>query len=125
MKAVFTGSSGIDKQHIIHFGIPDYFQDVGVSADKEIGYISNQIRPDNRIIPGWRSTNVRHPDEEPFQLKALIFRAFLCNLVVIDVAKNRPQGLEGPQLINDFQRTDVSGMPDFIAVSEVRKELRI
>lgn len=96
-----------------------------MSTNEKSRWIALYFRPNNRIIPGWRSTNMGHPDGHAFQLKPLMLGTFTRNKLIIDIPVNGPKRFKGPELVNNFERTNITGMPDFIAAIKMGKELRI
>ena len=65
-----------------------------------------------------------HIDVDVLHLEEEVFGVLQTDDVVVDVAVNSPQRLEGCELFSGFDVSDVTGMPNLVHVLEEIKDLR-
>src|SRR5215472_1885307 len=85
-----------------------------------------QVRPllvyflaSSRVVVAWVSADVGHVDTDALTLPMQILRQLAANLCAIDISKHTAQKLERLQPIQHFDRAEVAGVPNFIALFKV------
>jgi len=114
--------TGIDVQQAPLF-IWHHFQDVGVTADVEIGRLGCQNIQYPFGVPAGVAADMGHKNIEAFYFKSQIFGKALTQGRCVYIAINGTKGFEGLQPFCHFHAADVPGMPDFIAGFEMGKNI--
>src|SRR6056297_2369239 len=86
LEALFAGGPRINKQHPVFLLVPANFQDVGMSAYKDIGRIILHLFPDGYAIPAQGAPNMCHPDVDTVPVKPLVQRVLLAYILTVDVS---------------------------------------
>jgi hypothetical protein len=95
-----------------------HFANVRVSADKQVGFVCQEVFANAVIVLAGASANVGHPNPQALHRKTIVQREFSADAVVVNVAVHGTQGSYTGQSVGYGQIADVSGMPDFVAAGE-------
>ena len=93
-------------------------------ADVELGLFFLEEDPNLGHIMSGIASDVGHIDVDIFHLEEQVLWVLQAYDMVVDVAMNSPQRLEGCELFGGFNVPDVAGMPYLIHVLEEIKDLR-
>lgn len=110
VKALASAGSGVEVEdpQLVAFRL-DY---VGMAKDQQIGLFRL------KLLFNLRRENMGQPDPYSLALKVHVFRKAVAHGAVVDVAVTGQQRSPGGQLIGDVEPADVSGVPDFIAITQ-------
>lgn len=115
-----AAGAGIDVEQVKN-GVGHDFEDVGMAADEEAGVFGGQDLFDPGGVLSRIAADMGEKDFHPFTGEMQVFGEALPQGAAVDISINRPQGFEGLQLIGYLYRTDIAGMPHFVAFGEMRK----
>ena len=88
---------------------------MGVSADEKFRRTCHQAADNRRVVLARIPADMLDQHFRSVHREAVHLREHLPYFLPVYVAVNRPQGTESRQLLGYFYRTDISGMPDFVA----------
>jgi hypothetical protein len=98
-----------------------YEKNMAVTTDENIGPFSAQDGQNSLGIAGGTAADVCHPNLQSRHFETKMLWATQPNVCAVDVSVDRPHCGHGLQLVQDLNATNVSGMPNFIAVLHVAK----
>ena len=86
-----------------------------VSADKKFRRTSHEAADDGRVVLARITADMLDQDLGSIYRETVYLRKHLPYFLPVYVSVNRPERTESRQLLGHFYRTDISGMPDFVA----------
>ena len=97
---------------------------MGVPANVKVWLFLCYNVTDFRHVFSWITSYMCHEDVYIFDMKKLVFRVLHPDNVVIAIAVNSTQWLEGRQLLGCLNVANIAGMPNLIHILEKIKDLR-
>ena len=107
----------------VQFFVVNDFQDVGVPADVQVGFLLLQDVPNLRQIMPWVTPDVGHVYMYVLHLEKQVLGVLQSDDMVVDIAMNSSKRFEGFELFGGFNVADVAGMPYLVNVLEEIKDL--
>ena len=98
-----------------------HFQDVGMTTDKKLYAMLHHLLFYARCITARVTSNVLHQYFNLFAAKSQVLRKMGADLRAINISPYATQGLEILQLLHKRCITEITRMPDFIAMPEMMK----
>ncbi len=118
MPSLMTAGAGVHVQET-RCGIANDFQNVRVAGDEQSGLTPRDFSGDTGLILAGVPADVGHENANaltfPFQIERQIGAQFRA----VHIAVNPSHGFESVQPVENLARTEVTRMPDFIALSEM------
>lgn len=96
-----------------------------MSGDKKPRRVLTNILMNALIVPARIAADMCYPNVKSFTVKALVEWIALAEVCAVDIAINGTKRFEGFELVGEFDRADVSGVPYFVAFLEVLEDLFI
>ena len=118
MESGNTCGTRIDVQHIQCFVIL-HLQYMRMSANEKFGRTHQNASPYGRIVIARIAANMFYQHFGTVNSKTIDLRIDLTDVLPVNVAIHGTERTECRQLLRHFQRTDVTGMPDFITRFEI------
>jgi len=94
-----------------------------MSGNKKFGRVRSDVLTYALIVPARIAANMRYPHINSLTIKTLMKRIALAQGVTVDISIDSTKGLEGFELVGELGSSDVSGVPDFVALLEVLEDL--
>lgn len=93
---------------------------MGVPADKNIGGIALQFVLKTGIVFTRITADMCDPDIHFFAVKTLMQGVHGAQFMAINIPVHATQGLESGKLVGNIERSEITGMPYFVALFEIR-----
>jgi len=94
-----------------------------MSRNEKTGRIRFDFLSNVLIVSARIAADMRYPYVKPLTIKALMKRVALAESCAVDIAIDGTEGFEGFELVGEFDGTDISGVPDFVAFLKVFEDL--
>lgn len=116
--AFVSGSSGVDVLHVFELPVVFDVDDVRVAADQNVGLGFVEQLFDSRWIAAGAASNMSHQNVDAFTLESKVLRILIPNRSIVDVSVNSFERQELCELLSNFQRSEITCVPDLIAIFE-------
>lgn len=120
MPALFTGSTGVNMQ-AIDFFIVDHLQYVRMPRNEQLRWVSVNFTLYVRAVPIGITADMGHPNIHFFAIKPEVFGVHQSHILAINITIHAFQWFKRSQLIGQFERTEIAGMPYFITIGKMFK----
>ena len=121
MEAGTSCSTRIDMEKPVFF-VRDHLEYMGVACDKQTGRVCAYGRPDPAVVMARVSSDVGHPDIQPFPELTLVSRETGTDETPVNISVNRHHGSNPVQLEDHILITNVTGVPDLITLPEIVRD---
>ena len=115
MPALDAGSAGVEGHHLVVFVIL-HPQDMGVAADENLGTETFDKRLGAVVVASGVAADVGHQDGHAFAFEETVAGVFVVQGVVVAVAVDADEGLEGGDFTGGFEAAaEVACVPELVA----------
>jgi hypothetical protein len=95
---------------------------MGMAAYEQIRPVPSEYFLDVAIVPAWIATDVGHVNANAFALPHHVEWQPGPQIPAIDISIDTTRRFERLQPVEHFDRTEIAGMPQFIAAGEMRQQ---
>lgn len=123
MKALVSGGPGVDDEHIVKL-VVHHPQNVGVTADKDIGTIDVNFLPGFGVVTPGKTADMRHQHLLPLALEKLVAGAVVAKVVAVHISVHPDEVLERRQAAVHLRSpAEIPGVPYLIHGSQELKNI--
>ena len=123
VKTLMAGGPGIDDEHII-IGIVHHAQDMGMTADENIGLIHVNLLPGLGVVTPGKTADMRHQHLLPLALEKLVAGAVVAQVVAVHISVHPDEVFERRQAAVHLRSpAEISGVPYLIHGSQELKNI--
>jgi hypothetical protein len=118
MPAVMAAGAGVHVNQA-QCGVAHHLQNMGVAADEKAGFDAGKISFHAGVVVAGVAADMGHVDAEPFAIPAEVLGQVGAEFGAINVAVHSPDWFEFSKLIEDLRGSEVTSVPELIAVGKV------
>ena len=124
MPALNTGGTRVDVEEV-ELLVVLHLEDMAVPTDEELGWTGVELVADAPIVATWVTADVGHEHVSTLARPAQQLGEHATEVATIAVSDDGSQGTEGGETVGELDTTDVTSVPDLVALCKVLQVLII